>query len=629
VFYDVTQGDMDVPCYDANCFGTDNGSEIGALSTSTTTFSPAFASKTGWDFATGIGTVNVANLISDWASVATTTAIGSSLNPSNGGQSVTFTATVKPGFGGSAETGTVTWSANTGCGKTTLTSGVAACITSSLGVGANSVTAAYSGDANFSASSGNLTQTVSGQPAALTSPAPGGVLSGSSATFAWSAGSGATAYWLYLGTTGVHSMNVYSSGQLTGTSVAVSLIPTNGVTLYATLYSKMNGTWIPVSFTYTEAGSYTLAALTAPAPASTLTGSSATFTWSPGAGPTAYYLYLGTTGPRSANLYNSGTLSGTSLTVNGLPTNGVTIYATLFSEINGAWVAVSYTFTESGTYTLAQLTSPAQGSTLSGSTVTFTWSPGAGPTMYYLYIGTTGGNSYNVFNSGNQYGSSVTVNNIPTNGGELFLTLFSNIDGAWQAQHYTFTEAGTAVSATMISPAPSSILTGSAATFHWTAGTGVTAYWLYLGTNGPKSANLYSSGALTGTSLGVIGLPTNGVTIYATLYSEIDGVWQPVSYTYTESGTYTLAAMTSPVQGSTLPGPSVVFNWTQSVGGAGYWLYLGSTAPKSANLYSSGVLSGTSVTVNGLPTNGQTIYATLFTEINGAWQPVSYTYTAQ
>jgi len=33
--------------------------------------------------------------------------------------------------------------------------------------------------------------------------------------------------------------------------------------------------------------------------------------------------------------------------------------------------------------------------------------------------------------------------------------------------------------------------------------------------------------------------------------------------------------------------------------------------------------------VNGLPTNGETIYATLFTQINGVWQPVSYTYTAQ
>jgi hypothetical protein len=119
------------------------------------------------------------------------------------------------------------------------------------------------------------------------------------------------------------------------------------------------------------------------------------------------------------------------------------------------------------------------------------------------------------------------------------------------------------------------------------------------------------------------------VTIYATLFSEVNGVWQPAAYTYTEAGTFSLASMSSPTPGSTLSGSTVTFSWSPGVGATGYWLYLGTTGPKSANLYSSGVLSGTSATVSGLPTNGVTIYATLFSRINGVWQPVSYTYTAQ
>ncbi len=65
VFYDVTQGDMDV-----NCTGTHNcyrpSGTNGVLSTSSTTYSKAYGTGTGWDFATGIGTVNVTNLVNNW-----------------------------------------------------------------------------------------------------------------------------------------------------------------------------------------------------------------------------------------------------------------------------------------------------------------------------------------------------------------------------------------------------------------------------------------------------------------------------------------------------------------------------------------------------------------------------------
>jgi subtilase family serine protease len=66
IFYDVRQGDMDVDCQALsgilhNCYlpsGT-----YGVLSTSNSAYQPAYGTTTGWDFATGIGTVNVANLV--------------------------------------------------------------------------------------------------------------------------------------------------------------------------------------------------------------------------------------------------------------------------------------------------------------------------------------------------------------------------------------------------------------------------------------------------------------------------------------------------------------------------------------------------------------------------------------
>ncbi|WP_331965655.1 protease pro-enzyme activation domain-containing protein [Candidatus Binatus sp.] len=62
IFYAVTQGDMDVNCTGTqNCY-TPSGAN-GVLSTSTSGFYPAYPAKAGWNFATGIGTVNVLNLV--------------------------------------------------------------------------------------------------------------------------------------------------------------------------------------------------------------------------------------------------------------------------------------------------------------------------------------------------------------------------------------------------------------------------------------------------------------------------------------------------------------------------------------------------------------------------------------
>ncbi len=72
IFYDVTAGDMVTPCNNNpstsnyyNCY-VPSGT-YGVMSTNNNAYTPAFATGLGWDFATGIGTVNVYNLITNWA----------------------------------------------------------------------------------------------------------------------------------------------------------------------------------------------------------------------------------------------------------------------------------------------------------------------------------------------------------------------------------------------------------------------------------------------------------------------------------------------------------------------------------------------------------------------------------
>nr|WP_275577100.1 S53 family peptidase [Dyella flava] len=62
VFYDVTQGDMDVNCTGSHSCYKPSGT-YGVLSTSTSAYDKAYGTGTGWDFATGIGSVNAYNLV--------------------------------------------------------------------------------------------------------------------------------------------------------------------------------------------------------------------------------------------------------------------------------------------------------------------------------------------------------------------------------------------------------------------------------------------------------------------------------------------------------------------------------------------------------------------------------------
>jgi hypothetical protein len=141
-------------------------------------------------------------------------------------------------------------------------------------------------------------------------------------------------------------MDVFSGAANTGTSEQVSAIPTEGAYLYATLWYYLNGKWQYFNATYTEAGTATPPALTTPAPGSTLAGSTATFGWDPGAGPTRYVLRLGTTGKFSSDVYSGAATTGTSVQVTTVPTSGATLYATLWYYLNGKWQYVAATYTE-------------------------------------------------------------------------------------------------------------------------------------------------------------------------------------------------------------------------------------------------------------------------------------------
>jgi hypothetical protein len=82
------------------------------------------------------------------------------------------------------------------------------------------------------------------------------------------------------------------------------------------------------------------------------------------------------------------------------------------------------------------------------------------------------------------------------------------------------------------------------------------------------------------------------------------------------------AVMTSPPPGATIPGGATVFKWSTVTGGT-YSLALGSS-PGGSDIYYSGLASAGTLT---LPTSNTVVYATLGTQVNGAWQYQPSVYT--
>jgi len=486
---------------------------------------------------TGVGTVVVAANQAGNVEYAAANQVTQSIVVNAEPQTINFTPPASPvNYGvspitlsatGGASGNPVVFSVVSGPGSVSGANGATLTIT---GVGTVVVAANQAGDALYAAAT-QATQSVvvNAAPQAIAFPAPASPVTYPVSPVPLSATGGASGNPVVFSVaSGPGSVSGTNGTTLTITDAGTVVVAANqaGSTLYAA------ATQVTRSIVVNPPPA---AILISPKPGSQFAGTGVTFTWTPGAGVTNYWFNLGTaaSGANAKNIYSSGSVTALSETVTGLPTNGETIYATLYSEIAGVFQPTVYIFYAYGP---AALITPAAGTKLTAST-TFTWTPGTGITTYWLNVGTaaTSSNAKDIYSSGPITTLSKTVTGIPTYGETLYVTLYSEIAGVYQPIVYTYTASGSPVAAALTTPAPSTKLTSSSVTFTWSPGEGVTYYWFNLGTgaSGAAAKNIYSGSSTTATSVTVTGLPINGETIYATLYSYIAGVWQPTLYTYT------------------------------------------------------------------------------------------------
>jgi subtilase family serine protease len=157
VFNDITKGNISVPC---------TGGSTGCSKTSTGGFgvlasggAAAFTAGTGYDLATGLGSVNVANLISKWSTpslISTSVTLSPSSVSGTVGTAFTLSGKVTKSSGTATPTGAVvfenTASALPADSTTIDSSGNYSVNTAFLPAGVYSLKAHYGGDPNFAPS---------------------------------------------------------------------------------------------------------------------------------------------------------------------------------------------------------------------------------------------------------------------------------------------------------------------------------------------------------------------------------------------------------------------------------------------------------------------------------------------
>lgn len=393
------------------------------------------------------------------------------------------------------------------------------------------------------------------------SPAPSSRLSGATATVQWRPGaSGASGYPLYqlwIGTTvGAHDVWNGVALPLGTLSAAVTGLPQTGVTLYVRLRTQVGvSDWLESDCTYLAAAG--LAAMLTPANGATLALTSQAFTWSAGAGASAYRLTAASVvNPASSSDYyfDSGNVGAAlGVTASGLPDDASTIYVRLWSKIGTEWFSVLYSYTAclAGP---AYLTVPFNGQKLPGSLVNFYWTLRSTATQFQLLVGNAPGvgdivsESYTdgTFIVGEFTRDPLLANSfwanpghsLPTDGRTLYITLNTYVGGAWLSDAIVCSAYGAPenppdASMHQIATPEEGAMLAASTTFTFTTGTSTS--WRFVLTDN-TGTTLHDSGAQTSVPIAniTVGSIPTGSVVYARLYSLVSSPsgWEYIDYLY-------------------------------------------------------------------------------------------------
>ncbi len=608
IFNDVTTGNNDVQCGagSLNCY-TDPGAAFGMLSlTNAASLTVAYPSTPGYDEATGIGSVNVYNLLTKWnAAFSSSVTLSATRTAIFSDASTSLTATVTSGVPAGyvdtppALTGSVNFSAGNGSLGTCVLSGGACSLTvnaSQLQFGANSINATFQGSGTYPASASTvLTVTVNGSPQTIVfSSLPNVNLGSAPFTLSATASSGLPVS--------------YSSSTTTVCAVAGST-----VTILAagtcTITASQSG-----NATYAAATPVTQSFTVAAAPQVGyvaywgVNNTGVTVSWSTDVPATAQLAYgtttaLGQTSPLQTALTQSHGVVLTTLSP------GTTYYfvaqSTSATGATGSSPVYSFITTGGTATTPAPVITSVMATGITGTSATITWTTDQASTSQVNYGTTTSYGSASTVNTSLVTSHTVTLTGLNAGATYNFDVVSANASSlASTSSNYTFTTTGAGPTGT--SPQVGYVvawgINNTGVTVTWSTDIPATTQLAYgttaaLGQLSPIQTTLSASHGVVlanlnpGTTYYFVAQSTSagGATGYSTIYS------------FSTTGTATNPApVISSVTSSNITTTSATITWTTDEPGSSQVNYGTTMSYGSSTAINQTLVTAHSVTLTGL-----------------------------
>jgi secreted trypsin-like serine protease len=181
------------------------------------------------------------------------------------------------------------------------------------------------------------------------------------------------------------------------------------------------------------------------------------------------------------------------------------------------------------------LSSPANGATVAGTSVAFSWNtPSGSPSKYHFQLSTSSTFSSFAYNNDNRTGNSLTLSPFPNNGTRYYwrVRAYNSAGwGPWSTSRSFINGLAVPDEPTLISPAHNAILTNSIVTLKWNAAARATTYWLAVTNNlSASGSEMLFWGNVGNVTQYTLTLPRDGRKYYWMVAGGNSAGWGPWSY---------------------------------------------------------------------------------------------------
>ncbi len=180
------------------------------------------------------------------------------------------------------------------------------------------------------------------------------------------------------------------------------------------------------------------------------------------------------------------------------------------------------------------LSSPANGATVSTTSITFSWTtPTGSPTQYQLQVSTSSSFSSTLYDSSTITVTSWTLSGFPNTGTTYYWRVRAYNSSGWGPWSGTssFVNGTVPAAPTLVSPANHAVLSDPSVTFTWNACAYATKYWLAVSTSSTfaEDTRLYY-GNVGNVTAYTLKLPEDGKTYYWMVTAGNNAGWGSWSY---------------------------------------------------------------------------------------------------